>query len=231
MIIVAYPCATGGKFLASLISLILHNKANKILKNGSLHGTPNGFVQYDVKNTSTGEGFLEAEWEGFQEFLSTIAQSEDTVIVGHMRNLAPVIETYADAKIIYITVSSEEWKDVQEQNFIKKVMRAFWKPRWYKIFCPPGGPEFDPNIDNMPQSFIDGILKINRNYLETWQYNLPIATERLLNLDISCIMNPEMLLTDLIKFLQVEISEERYLLASDFINEYVKINEYDNRQT
>lgn len=228
MIVIAYPAATGGKFMASLIAILLHDKANQILKNGSLHGIPNGFVQYDVKDTGSLEGYLQREWEGFLEFITTIENTSDTVIVGHMRNLSMIAENFPDAKLVYLTIATEKWKNVQEQNFIKKIMRGFWNRRWYSIFCPPGGPEFTTDIDDMPEFFIQGILNINRNYINTWEYNLPESPDQLLNLDMSCIMNPVLLLEQLIAFLQIEPSQERYNRSLHFINEYVKINEYHN---
>jgi len=226
MIIIAYPCATGGKFIASLVAMLLHGSNNNILKDGSVHGLPEGFSQYHVENTSNNPGVLDDEWFGFQKFLTT---NTSTVIVSHMRNLAKVIKTYNDAKAIYLTIASDEWKDIQEQNFIKKIMRAFWSERWYRIYQIPGSPEFNPDIDAMPKSAINRIMQINRDYINSWEYSLPDSTERLLNLDISCVTNPGILLDQLTAFLEVTLPEERYNQALHFINDYVKINEYDNR--
>ena len=226
MIVIAYPCATGGQFIASLVALLVHGSNNNILDDGSVHGSPEGFRQYHVEDTSNDPGVLDAEWEGFQQFLATNAS---TVIVSHMRNLAKVAETYTDSKIIYLTIASEKWKDLQEQNFIQKIMRAFWSERWYKIYQTPDSPEFNPDIDAMPASAIDRIVQINRNYINTWKYILPESTERLLNLDISCVLNPAVLLDQLTRFLEVTVSQQRHNQALHFINEYVKINNYDNR--
>ena len=226
MIIIAYPCATGGKFIASLVAMIVHGSNNDILQNGSLHNAPNGFVQYHVEDTSNDPDVLEAEWNGFQKFLDT---NTNSVIVSHMRNLAQVINTYTDAKIIYLTIATEEWKQLQERNFINKIMRPFWSPRWYNVYRTESDPEFNPDLASMPELVIQKILSINKSYIDTWQYQLPANTDRLLNLDMSCVTDPQSLLSNILAFLAIDLDQDRHTQALNFINEYVKINEYDNR--
>jgi len=74
-------------------------------------------------------------------------------------------------------------------------------------------------------------IKINRNYINTWNYSLPDSTDQLLNLDMSCVTDPPALLDKLIGFLDIDVTDERYTKALQFINDYVKINKYDCRQT
>jgi hypothetical protein len=146
-----------------------------------------------------------------------------------MRNLAQVIDTYADAKIIYLTIATEEWKQLQERNFISKIMRPFWSPRWYSVYRTESDPEFNPDLASMPESVTQKILSINKNYIDTWQYQLPANTDRLLNLDMSCVTDPQLLLSNILAFLAIDLDQDRHTQALNFINEYVKINEYDNR--
>jgi hypothetical protein len=110
MIIIAYPCATGGKFIASLVAMIVHGSNNNILQNGSLHNTPNGFVQYHVEDTSNNPDVLEAEWKGFQKFLET---NTNSVIVSHMRNLAQVIDN----------IDLDQDRYTQALNFINEYVK------------------------------------------------------------------------------------------------------------
>jgi hypothetical protein len=231
-IILAYPCGTGGHFLASLMQLIKFNtKPSAITNTGSMHEVGSRIYQpVPLTNSSTTDD-VEIE-------LSTIAQhlasSTAPIFIGHFRGLKYIKQLYPKNKIFYVTVAESDFH-IQEQNFIKKIMIPNWSQNWYNVYKTESWPAFEElpriitDINELPELVHDGILTINRKYIAEWIYDLPDDHDDTCELPMSLITRPEELYNKLLTELDAEHWVYIHARCQKFINNYIKANGYETR--
>lgn len=230
-IILAYPCGTGGHFLASLMQLIkFDTKPSAVTNTGSMHGVGSRIYQpVPLTNSNvTDDAAVEIE------ILSQHLESPAPIFIGHFRALRHINQLNPENKIFYVTVSESELH-IQEQNFIKKIMLPNWCEKWYNVYKTPSWPEFDQlpksitDINQLPELVRNGILAINKKYMIDWTYDLPTNLDNTHELPMSLITKPEELYNKLLLGLDAEHWAYVQARCHKFINNYIKANNYETQ--
>jgi hypothetical protein len=224
MIFVAYPVGTGGHFLASVLSLLINNMQNTVLSDGSMHESINGYQVFNIRGHSGTEE--EIDLGQIQRRLQK-PNSTDHIMIGHLENLKRLTALSSELQVLYITVNTPRWFEIQQKNFYNKVVKQHWSKESYQRFATSSWPEFNPDLSQMPQWVIDDILNINLQHIKSWNFVLPEDQSRCLEIPIELTVQPIQLLTRIIGFLRLSPGEEQYQQAVDLINQYIKINNYE----
>ena len=227
MIVVAYPCASGGNFLAATIALMRDRVSNNITKDGSMHGEHYGFRPHytvNAKANTDAKSELELEQEDLQLFLEKW-YTPDLILAGHFKNLKSIVALYPDTKVLYITIDIKS-KIMQQDNFFRKVIVPYWGERAYNMYKSSRWPEFAP-IDQMPDFVITDLHEINKKYVSSWNMVLPLSTDRTLEITMSDLLNGDLLISTLSDFLDIKIDDTHRGRVLQFINDYKHINGYE----
>jgi hypothetical protein len=224
MIIVAYPCATGGNFLASLIALILNNDENTIDCYGRLHSTPIGYSTFYANNASVDTNSVDQEWSSVKEFLVSNSNT-NKILSGHFRDFQSITDNIPNVKIVYITVDPKLYP-IQETNFVNKILMPMWSLEFYNAYRTNAWPKFDSTISNMPTYVIDEILSINRHYIRNWKYFLSNNSSLMLETPLKLQSTPAVLIQQVIDFLDVKLNSIQFKKVLQFAEQYKQINKY-----
>lgn len=223
MIVVAYPCASGGNFLAATIALMRDGAVNSITDTGSIHNEPRGFRPHPTVNAEV-DIDTKLEQQDLRLFLEKW-HTPNLILAGHFRNLKSIVETYPCAKVLYITID-DGLRDIQQDNFFRKVIVPSWGENMYNIYRSSSWPAFAP-IDQMPDFVISDLHEINKKYVDSWNMVLPLSTNRTLEITMSDLLNSDLLIPTLSDFLDIKIDDTHRGRVLQFINDYKHINGYE----
>ena len=231
-IILAYPCGTGGHFLASLMQLIKFNtKPSTITSTGSMHEAGSRIYQPVPLTNSNITDNVAVELSILSQHLIS---STSPIFIGHFRGLRHIKQLNPDNKIFYVTVSESDFH-IQEQNFIKKIMIPNWSESWYNVYKTSNWPGFEElpetitDINELPNLVRNGILTINKKYIAEWTYDLPDNCNNTHELPMSLITHPEELYNKLLLDLGAEHWVYVHARCQKFINNYIKANNYETQ--
>ena len=231
-IILAYPCGTGGHFLASLMQLIKFNtRPSAITNTGSMHGVGARVYQTVPLSSSNVTDSVAVELSILSQQLES---STAPIFIGHFRALRYINQLNPNNKIFYVTVAESDIH-TQEQNFIKKIMIPNWSEKWYSVYKTESWPAFRElpesitDINELPGLVRDGILSINKKYIVEWTYDLPDDCGNTYELPMSLITRPEELYNRLLLGLDAEHWAYIQARCQKFINNYIKANNYETQ--
>ena len=205
-IIITYPLACGGNFLSAVTALIFKKAQNKIKYDGSMHLTDNGYK--DMLEGLVSESYIDPD------YLKSIDAGE--IFNVHLQNIKLLIDICPDHKVIAIVMNQDDL-DLQQHNFLTKVMPLAWSESYYNVYRTDWYPAFNPDMSSMPKCVIDDILSVNRKEMQKWEYIFPEDMTNVLCINYRELLTGDTLLEKIKKFFELDnIEQSVYNLVNDY---------------